>query len=38
MSRLAREICGDCVPQQFAQPLRTWMDQIQRMASEVEQI
>jgi hypothetical protein len=38
MSRLAREICGDCVPREFAQPLRTWMDQIQRMAREVEQI
>jgi hypothetical protein len=38
MSRLAREICGDCVPRQFAPSLRTWMDQIQRMAAEVEQI
>jgi hypothetical protein len=38
MSRLAREICGDCVPKEFARPLRTWMDQIQRMAGEVEQI
>ena len=38
MSRLAREICGDCVPREFAPVLRTWMDQIQRMAGEVEQI
>jgi hypothetical protein len=38
MSRLAREICGDCVPREFAPALRTWMDQIQRMAAEVEQI
>jgi hypothetical protein len=38
MSRLAREICGDCVPREFAPSLRTWMDQIQRMAGEVEQI
>ena len=38
VSRLAREICGDCVPREFARPLRTWMDQIQRMAREVEQI
>jgi hypothetical protein len=38
MSRLAREICGDCVPREFAPALRTWMDQIQRMATEVEQI
>ena len=37
-SRLAREICGDCVPREFAPALRTWMDQIQRMAAEVEQI
>jgi len=36
MSRLAREICGDCVPREFAPALRTWMDQIQRMAGEVE--
>ncbi len=38
MSRLAREICGDCVPREFAPALRTWMDQIQRAATEVEQI
>jgi hypothetical protein len=38
MSRLARDICGDCVPREFAPVLRTWMDQIQRMAGEVEQI
>jgi hypothetical protein len=37
MSRLAREICGDCVPREFAPALRSWMDQIQRMAGEVEQ-
>jgi hypothetical protein len=38
VSRLAREICGDCVPREFAPALRGWMDQIQRMAREVEQI
>lgn len=38
MGRLAREICGDCVPREFAPALRVWMDQIQRMAGEVEQI
>ena len=38
VSRLAREICGDCVPREFAPALRTWMDQIQRLAGEVEQI
>ncbi|HEY2150168.1 MAG TPA: rhodanese-like domain-containing protein [Vicinamibacterales bacterium] len=38
MSRLAREICGDCVPRQFAPALRSWMDQIQRLARQIEQI
>jgi len=38
MARLAREICGECVPRAFAPALRTWMDRIQRMAGEVEQI
>ena len=35
MSRLAGEICGDCVPREFAPSLRTWMDQIQRVAREI---
>jgi hypothetical protein len=38
MARLANEICGDCVPREFAPSLRSWMDQIQRMAAEVERI
>jgi hypothetical protein len=38
MSRLAKEICGDCVPRQFAPSLTRWMDEIQRMAGEVERI
>jgi urease gamma subunit len=38
MARLAREICGDCVPREYAPALRTWMDQIQRMAGDVAQI
>jgi potassium channel LctB len=38
MSRLAREICGDCVPREFAPSLRSWMDEIQRMAGEVEKL
>ncbi len=38
MSRLAREICGDCVPRQFAPALRSWMDQIQRLARQIEKI
>jgi Ion channel len=33
MSRLAREICGECVPREFAPALRVWMDQIQRTAA-----
>jgi potassium channel LctB len=38
MSRLAREICGDCVPRELAPSLKIWMDQIQRLAGEVEQV
>jgi hypothetical protein len=38
MSRLARDICGDCVPRQFAPSLRMWMDEIQRLAGNLEQI
>src|SRR5262249_26242890 len=30
MTRLAREVCGECVPREFAPSLKTWMDQIQR--------
>jgi len=37
MTRLAREICGDCVPREFAPSLRTWMDQIQQMAGQIAQ-
>ncbi len=36
MSRLAREICGTCVPREFAPALRVWMDQIQRTAALLE--
>jgi hypothetical protein len=36
MSRLANEICGDCVPRQFAPALRTWMDQIQRISGDLQ--
>lgn len=38
MSRLAREICGDCVPHEFAPALRTWMDEIQRIAQQMERV
>jgi hypothetical protein len=37
MSRLAREICGDCVPHEYAPSLRAQMDQIQRMARSVSE-
>ena len=36
MTRLAREICGECVPRQFAPELKTWMDQIQLLARDIE--
>ncbi len=35
IARLAREICGDCVPREYAQELRTWMDQIQATALQI---
>lgn len=38
MARLSREICGECVPRQFAPALKHGMDEIQRMAAELEQI
>jgi HAMP domain-containing protein len=36
MARVAKEICGDCVPREFAPRLRSWMDQIQQMAGMLE--
>jgi Ion channel len=36
VARLAREICGDCVPREYAPSLRMWMDHIQRIAGEIE--
>ncbi len=38
MSRLAGEICGDCVPRQYAPALRTWMDQIQDVARDIARL
>ena len=38
VARVAREICGDCVPREYAPALRTWMDNIQRIAGEIEHI
>ena len=35
MVRLAREICGDCVPREYAPALRASMDQIQEAAAEI---
>jgi potassium channel LctB len=32
MARLAREICGDCVPRSYAPELRVWMDRVQSLA------
>jgi potassium channel LctB len=32
VSRLGSEICGECVPTEFAPSLRVWMDRIQRTA------
>ena len=38
MERLAREICGECVPREYAPELRSWMDEIQRIAGAAAQI
>ncbi len=35
MARLAEDICGDCVPRDYAPALRTWMDQIQSIARQL---
>lgn len=32
VTRLASEICGECVPRQYAPDLKKWMDQIQDIA------
>jgi hypothetical protein len=36
VARLAREICGDCVPRAFAPDLKAWMDRIQELARRLE--
>jgi hypothetical protein len=38
MARLATDICGECVPREYAPALRTWMDEIQRLAGGLSQI
>jgi hypothetical protein len=35
MSRLADEICGECVPQAYADHLREWMDRIRAQAARL---
>lgn len=35
-SRLASEICGECVPRTYAPQLKSWMDQIQEMAFSLQ--
>lgn len=32
LAGLANEICGECVPREYAQPLKVWMDRIQAHA------
>jgi hypothetical protein len=34
-ARLAREICGECVPRAYAPALTVWMDRISEMASRI---
>lgn len=35
LSKLAEEICADCVPRRYAPDLREWMDSIQAVAREL---
>ncbi len=35
ISILAREICGECVPRDYAPKLKEWMDQIQELAGKI---
>ena len=35
ISRLASEICGECVPRNYAPALKQWMDRIQGLARAV---
>lgn len=36
MTGLAEEICGECVPRDYAPQLKVWMDRIQAHAREIE--
>jgi hypothetical protein len=33
---LAAEICGSCVPREYAPGMRVWMDRIQELARGIE--
>ena len=33
IAALAREICGECVPREYAPHLKAWMDKVQELAS-----
>ena len=35
ITRLASEICGECVPRAYAPSLKEWMDRIQEMARNI---
>lgn len=35
VARLAGEICGDCVPREYAPDMRAWMDRIQGLAGQI---
>jgi len=35
LTRLAEEICADCVPRRYADNLGEWMDRIQAVAREL---
>jgi hypothetical protein len=36
MARLANEICGDCVPREYAPEMRVWMDHVQSAAKTLQ--
>jgi hypothetical protein len=35
MATLSLEICGECVPREYAPALKDWMNQIQEMAARL---
>jgi len=35
ISGLANEICGECVPREYAPELKEWMDQVQALAGRL---